>query len=404
MPTPRQALFLSPLLNAKRKALYGGSAGGGKSSALLMGALQYVDQPEYAALILRRTYADLALPGALMDRANEWLRPTDAHWSEVDKTWTFPSGATLTFGYLQHATDMYRYQSAEFHYIAFDELTQFEERQYRYMFSRLRRAQHSRIPIRMRAASNPGGLGHEWVKRRFIDTDHPHRAYVPAKLEDNPHVDRDEYVAALAELDPVTRAQLLSGSWDAKEPGRYFQRHWFEIVGEAPAGIRRVRYWDLAATEPDHRNPDPDWTRGCLMGERNGVYFILDMRGIRARPRAVEELVKQTAALDGRGVPVWIEREPGASGKGTVEHYRDNVLRGYMVEGDSVGTNKLTRALPLSSSAEARNVKLVRGPWNADFLDEIESFPDGPHDDQVDAAAGARNALAAARDRIIVTG
>ena len=122
-PTDQQLTFLATgvLLGSQypdeaSEVLYGGAAGGGKSDALLMGALQYVDVPGYAALILRRTYADLALPGAIMARSKEWLKTTPARWNNNDKTWTFPSGATLTFGYLQHADDVYRYQSAEFQY------------------------------------------------------------------------------------------------------------------------------------------------------------------------------------------------------------------------------------------------------------------------------------------------
>src|SRR5262249_13851241 len=110
-PTVRQAELL---LHAEApEALYGGAAGGGKSDALLMAALQFVDVPSYRALLFRRTYGDLALPGALMCRAFEWLGGTPARWSDTTKTWTFPSGATLTFGYLDTANDRFRYQSSE---------------------------------------------------------------------------------------------------------------------------------------------------------------------------------------------------------------------------------------------------------------------------------------------------
>lgn len=98
------------------EALYGGAAGGGKSDALLMAALQYADVPGYAALILRRTYSELAEPGAIMDRAKTWLLRTDARWSEQHKIFTFPSGARLSFGFLQHSTDRLRYQGAEFQF------------------------------------------------------------------------------------------------------------------------------------------------------------------------------------------------------------------------------------------------------------------------------------------------
>ena len=152
-PTPKQLAFL---LLGGQEALFGGSAGGGKTDALLMAALQSVDTPGYAALVLRRTYADLSLPGALMDRAQEWLGPTAARWHDTEKTWAFPSGATITFGYLEHELDKFRYQGSELSFCAFDELTQFTESQYRYLFSRLRRLAGSDIPLRMRSASNPG--------------------------------------------------------------------------------------------------------------------------------------------------------------------------------------------------------------------------------------------------------
>ena len=121
------------------ETLYGGAAGGGKSDWLLMSALDYVDVPGYAALLLRRTYQDLAKPGALIDRAHSWLHQTDARWNEQKKQWRFPSGAVIDFGYLEQANDVYQYQSAEYQMVGFDELTQFEEPQYLYLFSRLRR-------------------------------------------------------------------------------------------------------------------------------------------------------------------------------------------------------------------------------------------------------------------------
>ncbi|HHB12215.1 MAG TPA: hypothetical protein ENK62_03335, partial [Chromatiales bacterium] len=216
LPTPKQAAFL---LLTQREAFYGGAAGGGKSDALLMGALQYVDVPGYSALVLRRSYADLSLPGALMDRSKAWLSGTDAVWNEMRKTWHFPSGATLTFGYLEREADKYRYQGAEFQYIAFDELTQFSESQYKYLFSRLRRLHGFPVPLRMRSASNPGGMGHEWVMKRFITNRAPGRIFIPANLDDNPHLDRAEYEESLSHLDKETREQLLKGDWFAAVEG-----------------------------------------------------------------------------------------------------------------------------------------------------------------------------------------
>lgn len=239
LPTERQKLFLS--LNDEKEVFYGGAAGGGKSSCLLMTALEYADTPGYSALLLRRTYADLAKPGALMDRAHQWLKDTPAKWNEQRKQWTFPSGATLQFGYLESETDKYTYQGAEYQFIGFDELTQFTESSYTYLFSRLRRLQGSDIPLRVRAASNPGGLGGRWVHERFIPDgftpndaitpqifwkstpdsygDDVKRAFIPARLDDNPHLDREEYAESLRELDPVTREQLMKGDWQISERG-----------------------------------------------------------------------------------------------------------------------------------------------------------------------------------------
>ncbi|USK72670.1 phage terminase large subunit [Peribacillus asahii] len=386
-PTIKQMEFL--LLNNK-EALYGGAAGGGKSDALLMAALQYVHVPNYAAILFRRTYKDLSLPGALMDRAHTWLDKTDAHWSDTMKTWTFPSGATLTFAYLASENDKYNYQGSEYQFVGFDELTQFEASQYRYLFSRLRRLKGSTVPIRARVASNPGGRGHEWVKQRFLEEGETKgRIFIPAKLDDNPFLDTAEYEQSLMELDPVTRRQLREGDWDVRADGNKFKRHWFEIVDDFPADSRKVRYWDLAATEPKP-GKDPDWTSGAKLAEKDGIYYIVNITKTRSTPKVVEDLIRQTAELDGVETTIHMEQEPGSSGVNTIDHYRRRVLKGFAFYGDKVSGSKEVRANPLSAAAEAGNVKLVRGAWINDFLDEIVGFPnDSAHDDQVDSVSGA---------------
>lgn len=284
-PTPRQKLFLD--LKEEKEIFYGGAAGGGKSSCLLMAALEYAHVPNYSALLLRRTYADLSKQGALMDRAKEWLSKSGATWNEQKKTWTFPSGARIAFGYLETENDKYQYQGAEYQFIGFDELTQFSESQYTYLFSRLRRLKGSDVPIRMRSASNPGGTGANWVKERFVpDEFTPEHAeeervwtkvtvdeetgqamtryFVPARLDDNPHLDRDEYEISLRELDPVTRAQLRRGDWQISVRGdilymwdeRYHVITWSQF--ESVFGSRHIPlHWKLGVfqdfgTTPGH--------------------------------------------------------------------------------------------------------------------------------------------------------
>jgi hypothetical protein len=251
-PTPRQELFLAL---QELEAFYGGAAGGGKSDALLMGALQYVDIPGYAAIIFRRTLQDLKLPEALMARAHEWLDRTPAKWVASDMQWRFPSGAILQFGYLDSEDDKLRYQSSAYQFIAFDELTHFTQSQYRFLFSRLRKLEGANVPLRMRSASNPGGRGALWVKNHFIpdgfvpahaeairvwvkpityEADEMlmlkdlfvgeslpvNRAFVPARMQDNPHLDQASYISSLYQLDRVTREQMLKGDWSIQVIGR----------------------------------------------------------------------------------------------------------------------------------------------------------------------------------------
>ena len=354
-----------------------------------MAGLQYVDVPDYAALILRRTYKALTLPEALLDRSRQWFTGA-AKWSSETSTYIFPSGAKIVYGYLEHDRDVEQYQSAAFQYIGFDELTQFTEYQYRYMHSRTRRLQSSNVPIRIRGASNPGSIGHEWVKQRFIiEGLEKGRPFIPATLSDNPYLDQVSYMRSLNNLDAVTRQRLLNGDWSAFKAGSKFNREWFEIAETLPTDCQMVRFWDMAATEAK-KGKDPDWTAGCLMGisPDNNIY-IVDMKRVRGTPQTNERLVKQTAEIDGRSVAVRMEQEPGSSGVNTIDHYRRNVLMGWDFKGVRSTGSKEERANPLSSQAEAGNVKLIQGTWITDFLDEMESFFGGAHDDQVDAASGA---------------
>ncbi len=235
-PWPKQKLFLSLTCE---EAFYGGAAGPGKTDALLMAALQYVHVAGYSALILRRDTQRLALAGAIMDRAKSWLlHRTDAEWHEQKKTFTFPSGATLQFGYIDNPDDRYRYASAEYQFIAFEELTEFrlpndedaENNPYLFMFSRLRRTVDNPVPLRIRSASNPGNIGHAWVKKRFVPPDFTGitpgdmkvfdvagRKFVPALIDENKSIPRQEYEKTLSHLPPVTRARLLAGDWQIAE-------------------------------------------------------------------------------------------------------------------------------------------------------------------------------------------
>jgi predicted phage terminase large subunit-like protein len=384
------------------EALFGGAAGGGKSSALLMSALQYVDVPGYSAILFRRTFADLSLPGALMDRFKTWIDLyDDIHWNANSYVATFPSGARISFGYLNNTNDYLRYKGSEFQFIGMDEVTEIRESDYRYLFSRLRRPATgplSQVPLRMRAASNPAP---NWVRQRFIvEGQEKGRIFVPSKLTDNPGIDADSYRQALQALDPIERRRLEEGDWWSTTLGTLFDRTSVVIIdqNEVPqvtSAARVVRFWDLAATEPSHVTPNPDWTVGTLMLFDGGVAYILDVKKARVKGAQVEQMIAQTAYEDGRGVAIRMEQEPGSSGKALVDQYARYVLPGYDFHGIRSTGDKVTRARPFAAAVANGNVRIIRGPWLSDWLDELSSFPEAcEHDDQVDSAVGAFTYLA----------
>ena len=394
-PTIHQVVGLS-LTN--REVLWGGAAGGGKSYWLLMCASQYAESRDSHSLILRRTYPELE--GTLIPDSKQMFQG-HASYNEVKKKWTFPSGSTISFGHIQNDDDKHKYQSASFQTICFDEASSFTKDQYLYMMSRLRRNKYNNVPVRIRCASNPGGIGHEWLKERFVDTsneiaDWKSKIFIPARLEDNPHIDQVTYRENLMELDHVTRAQLLHGDWEIMPSGGLFHRKWFTPT-QKPFGklAAKVRYWDLAATahktEGGKVTRKGDYTVGIKMSrystDDGDKYFIEDMVRGKWSAGELDNIISNTAKLD--GFPPYIEQEPAASGKIAMKHFEDLCnARGSRITG-----SKIDRANPLSAQFEHGNIFLLedseRKPWNYDFVNEFVAFPDGSHDDIVDATSGA---------------
>jgi len=218
------------------EALYGGAAGGGKSDALVIEALRQVDVPNYRALILRKTFPQLA---ELIDKTlNYYPRAfPKARYNGSSHTWTFPSGAKILFGSMQYTKDKVKYQGQAYDFIAFDELTHFTWEEYSYLFSR-NRPNGPGTRVYIRATANPGGVGHGWVKERFITaappmrpvveevvwrdpggtehTEHQARIFVPSSVFDNPALLQNDpqYVQRLASMPEAERKALLYGDWD----------------------------------------------------------------------------------------------------------------------------------------------------------------------------------------------
>lgn len=219
-----QTEFLSA---PEQDVLYGGSAGGGKSYAMLVDPLRYMHIKEHRALLLRKSMPELR---ELIDKSRE-LYPkafAGAKFREVEKIWRFPSGASLEFGYLDRDADVYRYQGQSYTWIGIDELTQYPtEFPLQYLQSRLRTT-NNEIKCYIRCTANPGGVGGYWVKKRYLDPSPPNesfvgedkitRKFIPARLEDNPYLAADgKYEQMLQSLPAVQRKQLLEGNWDVAE-------------------------------------------------------------------------------------------------------------------------------------------------------------------------------------------
>jgi hypothetical protein len=311
MPTKTQLQFL---LRNELEVFFGGSCGGGKSSALLMSALLFVHLPGYHAIIIRDTLRNLEQADALIPRSTEWLGGTDAQWKEQKKQWVFPSGATLTFGYMDGPRDHFNYQGAAFQFVGIDEAVAIREHQADYMFSRMRRPEGSNIPLRIRLASNPPAREQVargvWVKSRYVDdrTRKPGALYIPSRLQDNPYLDQEEYIKSLMNLDPITREQLLNGDWEIQAEGGFFQKEWFRFADAVPESEveLRVRYWDMAATEEKvGKSVQPDQTAGVRMCRtKHNQWYIESFVAFRKTPIDTEAIIRKVADMDGKNVPI----------------------------------------------------------------------------------------------------
>ena len=417
--------------------IFGGAAGGGKSWALLLEPLRHVENPQFSCVLFRRTYPQVTNPGGMWDESIKLYPLVGATPRQSDLAWRFPSGAVVRFAHLQHESSRLDWQGAQVTLLGFDELTHFTRDQFFYMMSRNRSM--SGIRPYMRATCNPvpdddpvGGWIHEFVgwyigedgyaisersgvmrwfvnvndqlhwadtreelAARFPETTPKSFTFIKSSLYDNQILMREDpgYLANLQALPLVDRERLLGGNWKIKPAaGKVFNRGWFEIVDAAPAGGRTVRFWDLAATEKTVAKDDPDYTAGVKIRRVGDVYYILDAIAVQEAPGRVDTLIKNTASQDGIPVAVRFEREGGASG---VRDARNTVsmMAGYDVRAVSPQGDKVTRAKGLAAQAEAGNVKIVRGPWNDRYLRTLHAFPDGAHDDEVDASSGAFNDL-----------
>ena len=438
-PGPQES-FLSSSADI---TIYGGAAGGGKTWGMLIEPLRHIHVPDFGAIYFRKNAKQVSNIGGLWDESLKIYPMVGGLPAQSVLSWTWPNRVRIKFDHLEYESTVLAYQGAQIPLICFDELTHFSAYQFFYMLSRNR----STCGVRpyLRASTNPdpdswvaefiawwidqdtglpiyerGGrlrwfirisdsiiwadTKEELVAKYGPDTEPKSVTFIPAKLTDNKILMKKDpgYMANLKAMSRVERERLLGGNWKIRpSAGLYFPRNNACIIESIPTDVTAwVRRWDLAATEPNESNPDPDWTAGDLMGRRsNGRYVVAHVEHHQLRAIKVRELIKNCASNDqqflasiyGRPIRVLIgiPQDPGQAGKEQIQSYISE-LAGFIVDKISETGDKITRAEPFAAQWQAGNVDIVRGPWNEAFISELEAFPTKKvHDDQVDSAAGA---------------
>lgn len=409
--------------------IFGGSAGGGKTYALLLEALWHYDRPGFTAVLFRKNANQVRNPGGLWSESMPIYREFQGNPRESILEWNFPSGALIKFAHLDIEKDKYSWQGSQICLIGFDELTHFSWGQFVYMLSRNRSI--CGIKPYIRATTNPDP--DSWV-RKFIDwwidpesgyaipersgqirwfivindeiiwsdskefliNQYPDSlpkslSFIASTVYDNKILlqQNPEYLANLQALPRYEREQLLKGNWNIRPTaGVFFQRSFFEIIYVLPKNLTYVRYWDRAATKKTESN-DPDYTVGLkLARDKDGVFYVIDIVRLQETPLKVQNAIKNCASQDGYMTRIGLEQDPGQAGVSEVDSLIRS-LAGFPVAPYKVQKDKITRAAPVSAQSEVGNVKVLKAPWNEEFFRELENFPDSLHDDIVDAFSGA---------------
>ena len=288
----------------EREVLYGGAAGGGKSDGLLMSAAMEVKNPYHRAILIRRTFPEMK---DLIRRANE-LYPYLGGWYRIStREWFFRGGAIIEFGYLEKDKDVLKYQGRAFNFVGWDELTQWPtDYPFRYLLSRLRAVKGSGVRLRVRATTNPGGPGHNWVKDRWripgagfgtklFDRDTgTWRVFIPARIKDNPFLSGTSYERDMDALPMELRKMLKEGRWDIVAGAMFaefdHERHTCEPFN-LPAGTTIFR-----GADDGYNNP------ACVLWSAKidgRVYVIRELYRAGMTPEAMaEEVLKRDGEIE----------------------------------------------------------------------------------------------------------
>lgn len=449
---PKQELFLRSNADI---TIFGGSAGGGKTAALLFEPLYHKHVQGFEAVIFRRTIADITRSGGLWDESGKIYPLAGGVPNASRHSWTF-SGGKVTFGGLQYETDLESWRGAQICMLGFDQLETFTYQQFLYLMSRNRSTCGVKPYVRATCNPEPGWLAdfldwwladdgyaelsHVGKKRWFIMQDEqivwgdtrdemterfpdimPRSCtFIPSTIYDNQILlEKDpNYLANLQGLSLVDRERLLGdrergGNWKIKPTaGNVFNRAWFNIVNDWDKnafGWKAVLRFDLAATSPSVKNPDPDYTAWCVMLYNTDTKRVLihEAGNAKLEPAAVYHKLNDLARsyhdyFRDFGIPFRVrwEEEPGSAGKRESYYTLVPMLAGIDARGVRSTGDKIARARPLASYAEHGHVDILRGDWNESYLTHLHNQP-AEHDDMMDASSGAFSDLVQTRlDRV----
>ena len=435
---PQEEFFATPA----SICIYGGSAGGGKTYGLLLAPLRHINNPGFRATIFRKNANQIYADGGLLDESVGMY----SYFPGIEKrntpipSWTFASGARVSFAHIERDDDLMKWQGSQLAMIGFDELVMFSERQFFFMLSRNRST--CGVKPFVRATCNPdcdswvakfiewwidpdtgyavkersgkirwmirrdeiihwAGSRRELIERFKLRTaeeitEPKSVTFIASSVFDNKILlkENPEYLANLKALTLVERERLLYGNWKIKPAaGMYFKRTQIgNILQVIPDDVLRwVRGWDLAVTA-ESEGGEPAYTAGVLIGKRkNGRYIVADVINVRQSASDVRQTMRFTAQLDKakfKRVRIRFPQDPGQAGKDQAQSLI-KYLSGFDVTSAPESGSKEVRAEPMAAQWQAGNFDVFYAPWNDMYFDQLESFPASKFKDMVDAGSSA---------------
>lgn len=439
-PGPQERFLATPA----DICIFGGSAGGGKSFGLLLAPLRYKNVKDFTCTVFRKNFKQIFSQGGLWDESWKIYSPIRGAVRKLgDASWTFHNAkgepaARVNFAHIERFEEVEAWQGSQICFLAFDEITHFDEKTFFYMLSRNRST--CGVKPFVRATCNPDA--DSWVARfidwwidpesgypipersgklrwffrrddeiywggsrqELIDKYHLKTAeelisvksvtFIASSIYDNQILLKNDpsYLGNLLALPTVERERLLKGNWKIRpSAGLYFKRvqvgSFLEVVPDDV--VKWVRCWDLAATTEDE-NGNAAYTAGVLIGKRrNGRYVVADVINRQMSASEVRDTIMHTAQQDRakyKRVRIRIPQDPGQAGKAQAQSYI-KFMSGFDIVAVPETGSKVDRATPMAAQWQAGNFDLVVGPWNEVYLHQLENFPDWKFKDMVDASA-----------------